>query len=156
MCTRRCSPGAPPRPIFSTGIMSTACHTTASFSTFQSIFDAALKEYEKKTGKDLQTHPLAAELDQCNSPDAVLDILQKQADELDEIKERDQTSMGWLSPTIHVLYTLSATVGDVGMVSCSEVLPPIITILSTGFPSRECNNDWDRHPSWGNCRLCLP
>ena len=137
--------------------MSTACHSTAPFSTFQSIFDAALKEYEKKTGRDLRTHPLAAELDQCNSPDAVLDIFQKQADELDEIEERDQTSIRWLSPTVHVLYRLSATLGgDVGMVSRLEVLPLIITILSTGFPPRECNNDWNRHSLWGSYRLGFP
>lgn len=98
--------------------MSTACHTTASFSTFQSIFDGALKEYEKKTGKALQTHPLSAKLDQCNSPDDVLDIFQKQTDELDKTEERDQKLMKWLGHTTHVLYTLSAiTGGGVGTVS---------------------------------------
>ncbi len=71
-------------------LMSTA--TTNPFSNFQSIFDAAFKEYEKKT--DLQMHPLAAELDRCNSTDGVLDIFQKQADALDETAKRDQTLSG--------------------------------------------------------------
>jgi len=91
--------------------MYAASDTTVS-STFQSIFDAASKEYEKKTGQDLQTHPLAAELDRCNSPDGVLHILQKQADAFDKTEKRDQTLMKWLNPTVHVLYTLSATIGE--------------------------------------------
>jgi len=90
--------------------MSTACHMT--ISTFQSIFDAASKEYEKKTGQDLGTHPLAADLDRCNSPDGVLDIFQKKAVALDEVEKRDQTLMKWLDPTVHVLLTLSAIVGE--------------------------------------------
>jgi hypothetical protein len=69
------------------------------------------KQYEKKTGQDLQTHPLAAELNRCNSIDGVLDIFQKQADALDETAKRGQTLMKWLNPTVHVLHTLSATVG---------------------------------------------
>jgi hypothetical protein len=95
-----------------------ACHTTVPFSTFQSIFEGASKEYKKKTGQDLRTHPLAAELDQCNSPDGVLDIFRKQADALDRTEERDQTLVEWLDPVVHILYTLSATIGgSVGMVS---------------------------------------
>jgi hypothetical protein len=87
-------------------------------STFQSIFDAASKEYEKKTGQDLQMHSLAAELDRCNSPDGVLQILQKQADALDKTEKRDQTLMEWLNPTVHVLYSLSVIIcGGVSMVS---------------------------------------
>lgn len=93
--------------------MSTACPTNI-FSTFQSIFDAAFKEYEKKTGQDLQTHLLAAKLDRCNSTDGVLDIFQKQADALDETAKRDQSYqmlMEWVNSTVHALHTLSATVG---------------------------------------------
>ena len=93
-------------------------YTTVPFSTFQSIFNGASKEYYKKTGQDLRTHPLAAKLDQCNSPDVVLDIFREQADALGRIEERDQTLMKWLDPTVHLLYTLSATIGgSIGMVS---------------------------------------
>lgn len=41
---------------------------TAFSSTFQSILDASLKEYQKKTKKDLLTYPLMAQLQQCDSP----------------------------------------------------------------------------------------
>jgi hypothetical protein len=56
------------------------------------------KKYEKKTGQDLQTHPLAAELDRCHSIDGVLDIFQKQVDALDGTAKRGQTLMKWLKP----------------------------------------------------------
>lgn len=111
-----------PRAITPTCIMSRACHPTVSFSTFQSIFDAASTEYERKTGKELRTHPLAVELDHCNSPDAVLEILQRQADALEEAGMFGQTLMKWLDPIVHVLYTLSETIGEgVSIVSLSGV-----------------------------------
>jgi hypothetical protein len=101
--------------------MSASSSATASFSTFASIFHAASREYKKKTGKDLRTHPLAVELDNCNSPDAVLELLQNQADALDDAGNSDQKLMRWLGPTVHILYMFSATLGEgVGLVSASE------------------------------------
>jgi len=98
--------------------MSTSRKKTVSVSTFQSIFDAASNEYEKKTGRDLRNHPLAAEFDHCNSPDAVLDIFQKQADALDQAGKSDQTLVKWLNPTVHLLHMFSATIAvGVGLVS---------------------------------------
>ena len=43
---------------------------------FQEVFDAALKEYKKKTKKDLTTHPLARQLQCFDSPSDILAILQ--------------------------------------------------------------------------------
>ena len=92
--------------------MSTAPHSVVSSSTFQYILDAASKEYKKKTGQDLRTHPFATELEQCNSSDGVLELLQKQADALEETGTSDRTLMKWLNPTVHVLYTFSETIGE--------------------------------------------
>jgi len=137
--------------------MSTACPTKI-FSTFQSIFDAAFKEYEKKTGQDLQTHPFAAELDRCNSTDGVLDIFQKQADALDETAKCDQTLMKWLNPTVHVLYTLSATVGGgVSMVSSltehdALTVSQPINIRFTDVLPCDYNIHWSWYSSRGICR----
>jgi hypothetical protein len=101
--------------------MSTPHNNKLPISTFQSIFDAASREYEKRTGRDLRTHPLAAEFDQCNSPDAVLDIFQKQTDALDQAGKSGQTLVKWLNPTVHLLYMLSATIAEVvGLVSLNE------------------------------------
>ena len=105
--------------------MSTSNSTIVSFSTFRSIFHAASKEYRKKTGQDLRTHPLAAELDHCDSPDATSEILQNQANALDDAGKSDQTLMVWLNPTVNVLYMLSATLGEgVGLVSRPKLSSP--------------------------------
>ena len=43
---------------------------------FQPIFERALEEYKKKTGKDLAAHPLAAEIKGCDCPEAILTVLE--------------------------------------------------------------------------------
>ncbi|KAH9956629.1 ankyrin repeat-containing domain protein [Russula dissimulans] len=100
------SGGVPP--LFPINTMSTS-HVSP---TFQSIFDAASKQYEKKIGQDLRTHPFAAQFDHCNSPDAVLDIFQKQADVFDQAGNSDKTLVKWLNPTVRLLYMLSVTIAE--------------------------------------------
>jgi hypothetical protein len=93
--------------------------TTATSSTnFQLIFNNALKAYEKRTKKDLVAHPLATELQTCNSPSAILAVLHKQAQGLDRSPSSDDRWTKWLDPTVNVLHTLSDTLGEgVGLVS---------------------------------------
>jgi hypothetical protein len=133
--------------------MSNPSSTTVSFSTFRSIFDTASKEYKRTTGQDLQTHPLATELDLFDSPDAVLEILQKQADTLDETGKCNQTLMKWLNPTVHLLSMFSATLGEgVALVSFSEQIspiPPFIILLFSAIPSWKSNIHWNWCPSRG-------
>jgi hypothetical protein len=73
------------------------------------MLDAALTEYKKKTGSDLLAHWLAAELQTCESVDAVLDILRDQAKAFG--KSGDQRLMKWIDPLVHVLHTFSGTLG---------------------------------------------
>jgi len=77
-----------------------------------------LKTYEKRTKKDLLAHPLAARLEACDSPGAILSILQQQVQELERsIGSSDDKWTKWLDPTVNVLYALSATLGEgVGLV----------------------------------------
>ena len=85
---------------------------------FQPIFNDALKAYKKKTKKDLLVHPLAEQLQACNSPDDILAVLQDKINELDESRSADERLSRWLSPTINVLYAFSGTIGQgVGLVS---------------------------------------
>jgi hypothetical protein len=57
--------------------MSQAPSTTASSSSsnFQSIFKTALEDYKKKTKCDLLKHGLTAQLECCDSANAILDVL---------------------------------------------------------------------------------
>src|SRR6266702_5237697 len=100
--------------------MSSILSTTTDSSTFKAIFDDALKEYEKKTGTNLTTHPLADKLRTCDSPDAVLNVLQEHARAYEESRNGDRRLMKLLDPTIHILYIFSAALGEgVGLV-CSK------------------------------------
>ena len=92
--------------------------TTTSSSNFQLIVDNALKTYEKRTKKDLLAHPLAAQLQACDSPSAILSILQQQVQVLEKSSgSRDDRWTKWLDPTVNVLYAFSATLGEgVGLV----------------------------------------
>ena len=60
---------------------------------------------------DLLAHPLACQLQACNSPASILAVLQGQVDELDQVRESDERLTKWLSPTVNVLLTFSATIG---------------------------------------------
>ena len=91
---------------------------STSSSNFQSIFNAALKAYEKKTKRDLLAHPLAAQLQACKSPGDILAVLQDKVDEFDQSRSADERLSKWLNPTVNVLYSFSATIGaGVGLVS---------------------------------------
>jgi len=83
----------------------------ASSSNFQQIFSNALKVYEKRTKKDLLAHPLAAQLQTCATPAAILAILQQQVQGLDQSQRGDERWSKWLDPTVNVLFTFSATIG---------------------------------------------
>jgi hypothetical protein len=86
-------------------------------SNFVSIFDAASNEYRKVTKNDLHTHQFAARLDNCDSPDAVLNVFRMQAKDFDEFCKGDGRLMKWLDPIVNILFTLSATIGEgIGLV----------------------------------------
>ena len=90
---------------------------------FQPMFEKALKEYRKKTGKDLTAHPLAAQINGCDSPEAILTVLERIANELNQCQKSDERLTKWLNPTVNVLSVLSATFGQVaGLVSYSARL----------------------------------
>jgi len=80
-----------------------------SQSKFRSIFNNALREYKKQTEEDPFLHPLAAKLQSCDSPHAILSVLQEQASD-----ERLTNSLG---PVVNVIYALSSSLGeDAGLV----------------------------------------
>ena len=91
---------------------------TASSSSFNAIFEKALKAYTKKTNQDLTAHPLATQLHACDSPAAIVTILNDQIDQFRQSQSGDERLQKWLNPTINVLYAFSATLGaGVGLVN---------------------------------------
>ena len=90
----------------------TASSSSNQVSNFQLIINNALDEYKKRTKKDLRAHPLVTELQSCNTPSAILSVLQRQVQGLDESRRGDDRWTRWLDPTVNVLFTLSATLGQ--------------------------------------------
>ena len=93
-------------------VMSHTPPTTTSSPNFQLIFNNALRAYEKRTKNDLVAHPLAAQLQACDSPSAILGVLQQQVEDLNLSRSTGERWTKWLDPTVNVLFTLSATLGE--------------------------------------------
>src|SRR6266702_6654547 len=103
--------------------MSQVLATATSSTNFETIFTTALQAYKKQTKKDIASHPLAAQLQTCDSPDAILSVLQAQVQVFDQSRSADERLTKWLNPTVHVLYAFSATLGQgVGLVSCENLI----------------------------------
>jgi hypothetical protein len=93
--------------------------TTASGSSstnFQLVLNNALKAYEKRTKKNLLSHPLASQLQDCHSPGDIIAVLQQQIQGPNQSGSADERWTKWLNPTINVLLAFSQTVGTVGLV----------------------------------------
>jgi hypothetical protein len=91
--------------------MSQTSPGASSSSNYQAIFDDALEGYNKKTGKDLTLDPLLRRLETCDSPDAILAMLQAQILLPDRPKSGSDKLLTWLKPTINVLNAFSETIG---------------------------------------------
>ncbi|KAI9431812.1 hypothetical protein H4582DRAFT_2062412 [Lactarius indigo] len=99
---------------------------SSSTPNFHPIFEKALKEYKKKTGKEISTHPLAEEINGCSSIEAILTVLQGKANELNQSQTSDERLTKWLTPTVNVLDALSSTLGE----GVGTVFPPTKIIFS--------------------------
>jgi hypothetical protein len=94
-------------------------HSTLSPTpNFQLIFNNALKEYEKRTRRDLLAHPLVAQLQSCHSPNDILAVIHQQLQGLHQSQKADEKLTKWLDPTVNVLFAFSGALGEgVGLVS---------------------------------------
>jgi hypothetical protein len=104
-----------------TRTMSQTSPSVASRSNYQIIFDSALEAYKQKTGNDLISDPLFQSIENCQSPDAILAILQEQILEPGQAQSSRNKLTMWLDPTVNILNAVSATTGGFGgLVSLKE------------------------------------
>ena len=90
----------------------------SSLSNFQSILNAAVDRYETQTKNRLLTHPLATQLQSCDTPAAILSLLQGLVQQFDQGRSNDERFRSWLNPTVNVLFAFSTTLGEgVGLVN---------------------------------------
>lgn len=85
--------------------------TTEPPSNPSIIFDAALKAYERRTGRNLIAYPLTTQQQACDSPEAMLTILQSQATHFGSSWVGNERLRTWLGPVVNVMYAFSATLG---------------------------------------------
>lgn len=79
----------------------------SALSRLQDLFDAALNDYEKKTGIALHKHPLAEELQKCDSIESVTAVLSRQTQAFSEFRNKDKILKA-LKNILTVLHKLSA------------------------------------------------
>ena len=108
-----------------------------SGSMFQSLFDAALRNYEKQTGMKLIEHPLARKLENCNSVESITAVLEEQARAFSEFRRDDDKVMKPLKRVVQVLHSLSTDlVRRVALVATLLISP---NATSTVVP--QCKGD---------------
>ena len=102
-------------------------------SLFQTLFESALQDYEIQTGIPLPNHPLAQQLQNCQSVESVTAILQEQAQAFNKFRESDKIFKS-LKGVVSALSGVSAitafgqafsTVCPRQLVGCSTFLTPI-------------------------------
>jgi len=75
----------------------------------KSLFEAALDEFENRTGTNLVQHQVIDKLVNCQSADSVIDVLQEQAQVFRNFRGDDGRVMTWLKQTVNVLHSLSTS-----------------------------------------------
>jgi hypothetical protein len=73
------------------------------------LYEASLQEYEKQTDITLANHPLAGQLQHCDSVESVTAILREELRAHSEFRDGDRI-IKLLNSIVSVLCTLSATV----------------------------------------------
>ena len=102
--------------------MSQVLTTSTPSTTFETIFTAALKEYKRQTKTDIASHPLATQLQSCDSSSAIIAMLRTKAQTVN--KGTNERWTKWLDPIVNVLFAFSVTLGSgVGVVNYSYVEP---------------------------------
>ena len=91
-------------------------------SSFQDLFDAALKDYQNQTRTSLVDHPFAKRLESCDSVDSITAILQEQAQIFREFRGDDGKLMKSVKYSVNTLHTLSITTAGIGLVHTNSFI----------------------------------
>ena len=82
-----------------------------SSSNLKLIHDA-LDTYIEQMKIDLQDNPFVEEVKACNSPEAILQLLEKNRDEFKEYREKNRKSINCLSPVVKFVHAFSNVLGE--------------------------------------------
>ncbi|SRR6266852_5470644 len=86
--------------------------TAAPSTNFQSVLDAALDSYVKQTGVDITKHPSAEKLNNCHSPEDVIQLLSEGETAFKDYRDKYRSLIGHLRPVVQIVYAFSGILGD--------------------------------------------
>jgi hypothetical protein len=90
-------------------------------SNFQSILDAVDK-YAAETGINLKDNPFANKIKDCDSPDAVLLLLQENAKVFKDYRDQNRKFIDCLGPVVQFVHAFSGVLGEAaGLVSHEQL-----------------------------------
>jgi hypothetical protein len=92
------------------------------FSLSQDLFNAALQDYQERTGDSLVDHPFAEQLESCHSADSIIAILQEQAQIFRDFRRDDGKLLKSLRISVNILYALPITAEGTGLVHSNSFI----------------------------------
>ena len=111
-----------------------ATPSTSSTSNIQLITNA-LADYTKITGVDLSKNPFAATIEQWNSPEAILELLQERENSFKEYRDNNRRLIDCLTPAVRVIQTFSGILGEaITLVSHKYALLTLLNGLASSGP----------------------
>ena len=105
---------------------SSTSHPPSTISNIQLITNA-LVDYAKITGIDLSSNPFALALEQANSPEVILQLIQERENAFKEYRDENRRLIRCLSPAVKVIQAFSGILGEaVSLVSYDDYLITLI------------------------------
>jgi fungal STAND N-terminal Goodbye domain len=83
-----------------------------STANFQSVLDAALDSYVKQTGVDITKHPSAEKLQNCLSPEDVIQLLSEGETAFKDYRDKHRNLIDPLRPVARIVYAFSDILGE--------------------------------------------
>src|ERR1700761_7100565 len=99
-------------------------------SHFQSVLDA-LDKYAEQTGINLSENPFADKVKSCDSPDAVLGLLQENLKGFKDYRDKNRKFIDFLNPVVQFVHAFSGIMGEVaGLVSRAQTSRSLLVFLN--------------------------
>jgi len=94
-----------------------------STANFQSVLDGALDSYVKQTGIDITKHPSADKLQNCHSPEDIIQLLLERERAFKDYRGTNSCDLiDRLRPAVRVVHALSDVLGEVASLVSAEAL----------------------------------
>ena len=90
-------------------------------SNFQAIFDA-VDIYAQQTGISLKENPFADKVKRCDSPHAVLLLLQENMKVFKDYRDQNQKFIECLSPVVQFVHAFSGILGEAAGLVSREII----------------------------------